>query len=120
MFLCSFNSSFILYVMNIYTCCSFPLNIIYFLLYSNQMVIDYVTLLIEHSGQICKDKDEAEIWFVALRALISRGNCQKWRNDTRRYSISSDNSSTFMHRYSQSFVSSSGSDIVYEVCSCCS
>ncbi|KAG0480493.1 hypothetical protein HPP92_011351 [Vanilla planifolia] len=24
---------------------------------------------------ICKDKDEAEIWFVGLKALISRGNC---------------------------------------------
>ncbi|PKA51317.1 Ultraviolet-B receptor UVR8 [Apostasia shenzhenica] len=26
---------------------------------------------------ICKDKDEAEVWFVGLKALISHGNCLK-------------------------------------------
>ncbi|GMN41824.1 hypothetical protein TIFTF001_011043 [Ficus carica] len=30
---------------------------------------------------MCKDKDEAEVWFVGLNALISRDNCRKWRNE---------------------------------------
>ncbi|KAI4328416.1 hypothetical protein L6164_020773 [Bauhinia variegata] len=30
---------------------------------------------------ICKDKDEAEIWFVGLKALVTRGNARKWRHD---------------------------------------
>lgn len=30
---------------------------------------------------MCKDKDEAEVWFVGLNALISRDNCHKWRNE---------------------------------------
>ncbi|XP_057949975.1 PH, RCC1 and FYVE domains-containing protein 1-like [Malania oleifera] len=30
---------------------------------------------------ICKDKDEAEVWFVALKALISPGNYRKWKSD---------------------------------------
>ncbi|KAB1994180.1 hypothetical protein ES319_D13G081900v1 [Gossypium barbadense] len=28
---------------------------------------------------ICKDKDEAEVWFVGLKALISHGTCRKWK-----------------------------------------
>ncbi|KAI4314181.1 hypothetical protein L6164_027116 [Bauhinia variegata] len=32
---------------------------------------------------ICKDKDEAEIWFVGLKALVTRGNTHKWRHDAR-------------------------------------
>lgn len=31
---------------------------------------------------ICKDKDEAEVWLVGLKALITRGNFRKWRSDT--------------------------------------
>lgn len=27
---------------------------------------------------ICKNKDEAEAWFVGLKALIARRNCKKW------------------------------------------
>lgn len=41
-------------------------------------------------GQICKDKDEAEVWFVGLKALITRGNYRKWRVESRCESISSD------------------------------
>lgn len=41
-------------------------------------------------GQICKDKDEAEIWFVALKALVTRGNNRKWRFETRSESLHSD------------------------------
>ncbi|KAL6966596.1 hypothetical protein U1Q18_032377 [Sarracenia purpurea var. burkii] len=32
---------------------------------------------------ICKDKDEAEVWFSGLKALISRGHQRKWRTDSR-------------------------------------
>eukprot|EP00252_Welwitschia_mirabilis_P008654 TRINITY_DN20650_c0_g1_i1.p1 TRINITY_DN20650_c0_g1~~TRINITY_DN20650_c0_g1_i1.p1 ORF type:complete len:1115 (+),score=250.60 TRINITY_DN20650_c0_g1_i1:356-3700(+) len=32
---------------------------------------------------ICKDKDEAEVWFVGLKALISRGNNRRWKSDSR-------------------------------------
>ncbi|KAL5992127.1 hypothetical protein ACLOJK_013042 [Asimina triloba] len=28
---------------------------------------------------MCKDKDEAEVWFVALKALTSQGNYRKWK-----------------------------------------
>ncbi|XP_059638765.1 PH, RCC1 and FYVE domains-containing protein 1 [Cornus florida] len=59
---------------------------------------------------ICKDKEEAEIWFVALRALISRGNCQRWRNEASD-SVSLDSSSAFTQRNSSSIVSNSSSEI---------
>ncbi|KAL8122356.1 PH, RCC1 and FYVE domains-containing protein 1-like [Apium graveolens] len=32
---------------------------------------------------ICKDKDEAEVWFSGLKALISRGHQRKWRTEAR-------------------------------------
>ena len=43
-------------------------------------------------GQICKDKDEAEIWFVGLKALVTRGNSCKGRLDSRCDSLNSDSS----------------------------
>lgn len=46
--------------------------------------------LLHFSGQICKDKDEAEIWFVGLKALITRGNNSRWRTDARHSNASSD------------------------------
>ncbi|XP_058083876.1 PH, RCC1 and FYVE domains-containing protein 1-like isoform X2 [Magnolia sinica] len=39
---------------------------------------------------ISKDKDEAEVWFVALKALISHGNYRKWRSESRSDRASSD------------------------------
>ncbi|CAK9171457.1 unnamed protein product, partial [Ilex paraguariensis] len=39
---------------------------------------------------ICKDKDEAEVWFSGLKALISRGHQRKWRTESRSDGISSD------------------------------
>ncbi|KAF5181373.1 Regulator of chromosome condensation [Thalictrum thalictroides] len=39
---------------------------------------------------ICKDKDEAEVWFVGLKALISRGHQRKWRTESRSDGISSE------------------------------
>jgi hypothetical protein len=32
---------------------------------------------------ICKDKDEAEVWFSGLKALISRCHQRKWRTESR-------------------------------------
>eukprot|EP00262_Sarcandra_glabra_P014161 TRINITY_DN4077_c0_g1_i2.p1 TRINITY_DN4077_c0_g1~~TRINITY_DN4077_c0_g1_i2.p1 ORF type:complete len:248 (-),score=49.97 TRINITY_DN4077_c0_g1_i2:26-769(-) len=42
---------------------------------------------------ICKDKDEAEVWFVGLKALISRGHHRKWRTDSRSDGLSSETNS---------------------------
>ncbi|KAK4402965.1 PH, RCC1 and FYVE domains-containing protein 1 [Sesamum angolense] len=39
---------------------------------------------------ICKDKDEAEVWFAGLKALIARANYKKARNEARNESASSD------------------------------
>ncbi|KAJ4844795.1 hypothetical protein Tsubulata_034168 [Turnera subulata] len=40
---------------------------------------------------ICKDKDETEVWFVGLKALIGRGTyLHKWRIDTRSDCATSD------------------------------
>ncbi|KAL3824139.1 hypothetical protein ACJIZ3_020168 [Penstemon smallii] len=39
---------------------------------------------------ICKDKDEAEVWFVGLKALIARGSYRKIKNDSRHGSTPSD------------------------------
>ncbi|OVA01155.1 FYVE zinc finger [Macleaya cordata] len=39
---------------------------------------------------ICKDKDEAEVWFVGLKALISRGHNRKWRTESRSEGFSSE------------------------------
>lgn len=40
--------------------------------------------------QICKDKDEAEVWFVGLKALITHGSYHKWKIETRSGCTSSD------------------------------
>lgn len=40
--------------------------------------------------QICKDKDEAEVWFSGLKALISRGHQRKWRSEARSDGIPSE------------------------------
>ncbi|KAL7199371.1 hypothetical protein ACSBR2_021622 [Camellia fascicularis] len=39
---------------------------------------------------ICKDKDEAEVWFIGLKALISRGRQRKWRTESRSDGIPSE------------------------------
>ncbi|PNT73605.1 hypothetical protein BRADI_2g60830v3 [Brachypodium distachyon] len=38
---------------------------------------------------ICKDKDEAEVWFAGLKTLISRSHQRKWRTESRSDTISS-------------------------------
>ncbi|KAK1292176.1 Protein Brevis radix-like 1 [Acorus calamus] len=42
---------------------------------------------------ICKDKDEAEVWFVGLKALISRSHQRNWRTESRSDGISSESNS---------------------------
>ncbi|XAR62370.1 hypothetical protein NMG60_11017102 [Bertholletia excelsa] len=39
---------------------------------------------------ICKDKEEAEVWFSGLKALISRGHQRKWRTESRSDGIVSE------------------------------
>ncbi|XP_075484381.1 PH, RCC1 and FYVE domains-containing protein 1-like [Primulina tabacum] len=39
---------------------------------------------------ICKDKDEADVWFLGLKALIARGGNRKLRNETKNETASSD------------------------------
>ncbi|XP_019455940.1 PREDICTED: uncharacterized protein LOC109356831 isoform X2 [Lupinus angustifolius] len=39
---------------------------------------------------ICKDKDEAEVWFSGLKALISRSHHRKWRTDSRSDGVPSE------------------------------
>ncbi|KAE8651753.1 PH, RCC1 and FYVE domains-containing protein 1-like isoform X1 [Cucumis sativus] len=51
---------------------------------------------------ICKDKDEAEVWFVGLKALITRGNHRKWRVESRCESVSSDSPHARLRRNSPS------------------
>lgn len=40
--------------------------------------------------QICKDKDEADVWFSGLKALISRSHHRKWRTESRSDGIPSE------------------------------
>lgn len=51
---------------------------------------------------ICKDKDEAEVWFVGLKALVSRGNYRNWRSESRLDSTSLDSPHTRTRRSSPS------------------
>ncbi|XP_068638407.1 PH, RCC1 and FYVE domains-containing protein 1-like [Aristolochia californica] len=49
---------------------------------------------------ICKEKDEAEVWFVGLKALISGGAYHKWKPDAKSDKGSSDTSSPHRQRNS--------------------
>ncbi|XP_014490310.1 PH, RCC1 and FYVE domains-containing protein 1 [Vigna radiata var. radiata] len=42
---------------------------------------------------ICKDKDEAEVWFSGLKALISRSHHRKWKPESRSDGIPSETNS---------------------------
>ncbi|KAK6920855.1 Regulator of chromosome condensation, RCC1, partial [Dillenia turbinata] len=59
---------------------------------------------------ICKDKEEAEIWLVALRALISGDSC--FESESLPESYSSDIISNYTGRSSSSIASSYSSDTV--------
>ncbi|KAK6931215.1 Brevis radix (BRX) domain [Dillenia turbinata] len=51
---------------------------------------------------ICKDKDEAEVWFVGLNALISRGSYRKWISGAKWENSSSDGTHSHARRNSPS------------------
>ncbi|XP_051134325.1 PH, RCC1 and FYVE domains-containing protein 1 isoform X2 [Andrographis paniculata] len=61
---------------------------------------------------ICKDKEEAEVWFSGLKALISRGQQRKWRTESRSDGISSGANSprTYTRRSSPLHSPFDGSD----------
>ncbi|MQM01592.1 hypothetical protein Taro_034354 [Colocasia esculenta] len=65
---------------------------------------------------ICKDKDEAEVWFVGLKALISRGSERKWRIETKADRTSSGTNSPQTHNQRNSLLTSpfSNNDIIYK------
>lgn len=63
---------------------------------------------------MCKDKDEAEIWFIALQALISKGNYQRWKTEVKGDDISSDTSSADAQRNIRPTVSTGSGDAAYE------
>ncbi|URE20153.1 (E 0.0) Ran GTPase binding chromatin binding zinc ion binding [Musa troglodytarum] len=63
---------------------------------------------------ICKDKDEAEVWFVGLKALISHGTQQKLRSESRGDRTSSDSPSTHIQKISPFTSPFSGSDISHK------
>ncbi|CAD5162820.1 unnamed protein product [Musa acuminata subsp. malaccensis] len=42
---------------------------------------------------ICKDKDEAEVWFAGLKTLISRSHYRRWRTESRSDGVSSGTNS---------------------------
>ncbi|RWW14510.1 hypothetical protein GW17_00021717 [Ensete ventricosum] len=60
---------------------------------------------------ICKDKDEAEAWFVGLKALISLGNYRKLRSESKGDRTSSDSPTTYIRKISPFTSPFSGSDI---------
>ncbi|CAN6550553.1 unnamed protein product [Malus baccata var. baccata] len=57
-------------------------------------------LLPPPAGQICKDKDEAEVWFVGLKAIITRGNYRNWRSESRLEGTSIDSPHARTRRHS--------------------
>ncbi|KOM31441.1 hypothetical protein LR48_Vigan01g099600, partial [Vigna angularis] len=48
-----------------------------------QLKLGTVSRIIPGQRTICKDKEEAEIWFIGLKALVTRGNSHKWRFESR-------------------------------------
>ncbi|XP_057777163.1 PH, RCC1 and FYVE domains-containing protein 1 isoform X2 [Salvia miltiorrhiza] len=52
---------------------------------------------------ICKDKDEAEVWFVGLKALIARGSHRKVRNEAKSETASSESPRVWRVSRSSSF-----------------
>ncbi|CAL9071486.1 PH, RCC1 and FYVE domains-containing protein 1-like [Musa acuminata AAA Group] len=63
---------------------------------------------------ICKDKDEAEAWFLGLKALISRGNYRKLRSESKGDRTSSDSPTTYIRKISPFTSPFSGSDISHK------
>ncbi|XP_068326461.1 PH, RCC1 and FYVE domains-containing protein 1-like [Pyrus communis] len=51
---------------------------------------------------ICKDKNEAEVWLVGLKAIITRGNYRNWRSESRLEGTSIDSPHARTRRHSPS------------------
>lgn len=70
-----------------------------------------------HEKQICKDKDEAEVWFAGLKTLISRSHQRKWRTESRSDMLSSGTTSprTYTRRSSPLSSPFSSNDSVHKV-----
>lgn len=79
---------------------------------------EYQSFSLIYSGRsldlVCKDKDEAEIWFAALQALISRGSTTKLRCNSKNDGFSSDSTYNYSRKSSASNVSSCSSEIIYK------
>ncbi|KDP41179.1 hypothetical protein JCGZ_15586 [Jatropha curcas] len=71
--------------------------------------LSQVSKIIPGQRTICKDKDEAEVWFVGLNALITRVNYQhKCRAETRSENSSSDSPHARARKHSPSIFSIDG------------
>ncbi|KAJ7953791.1 Regulator of chromosome condensation (RCC1) family with FYVE zinc finger domain [Quillaja saponaria] len=71
---------------------------------------EYQSFSLIYSGDrsldlICKDKDEAEVWFAGLKALLAGGNFRKWRNESRSDLAYSDSPDSRTRRNSPSITS---------------
>jgi hypothetical protein len=66
---------------------------------------------------ICKDKDEAEVWFAGLKTLITRSHQRKWRTESRSDMLSSGTTSprTYTRRSSPLSSPFSSNDSVHKV-----
>ncbi|KHM99695.1 Protein Brevis radix-like 1 [Glycine soja] len=69
---------------------------------------------------ICKDKDEAEVWFSGLKALISRGHHWKWRPESRTDGIPSEANSprTYTRRSSPLNSPFGSNESLQKTCNC--
>ncbi|XWS51109.1 hypothetical protein CRYUN_Cryun12cG0148300 [Craigia yunnanensis] len=63
---------------------------------------------------ICKDRDEAEVWFTALKVLILGGDNRRPKSDAQSDNTSSESPCSYTQRNSLSNVSSTSSDIIYK------
>ncbi|GAB4835272.1 hypothetical protein Ancab_000181 [Ancistrocladus abbreviatus] len=52
--------------------------------------LSHVSRIISGQRTICKDKDEAEVWFSGLKSLISRSHHRKWKTESRSDRVSSE------------------------------
>ncbi|XVF54289.1 hypothetical protein PTKIN_Ptkin05aG0168900 [Pterospermum kingtungense] len=60
---------------------------------------------------ICKDRDEADVWFTALKVLIFGGDNRRPKSDAKSDNASSESPRSYKQRNSLSNVSSTSSDI---------
>ncbi|GMJ15147.1 hypothetical protein like AT5G19420 [Hibiscus trionum] len=63
---------------------------------------------------ICKDRDEAELWFTVLRVLISEGDNHRPKSDSISDNTSTESQCSCTQRYSVSSMSPARSDNIYK------